>query len=96
MGSATAVALGVLTGIAGSLAPALLFERALKGGTRVSVGAGLASIVASFLVLSAALLAVRVATSSGFVEYGCAVTATFLALWAVEAVRAWRAAVRDA
>lgn len=92
MDFAMAVALGALTGIVGSLAPAALFERALRGGTRVSMGAGVASILASFFVLSAALLAVRLATDAGFVEYGCSTAAAFLVFWAVEAVRAWRAA----
>lgn len=92
MDQATAVAAGVLFGLLGCLAPALLFERALRTGTRVSVGAGIASILASFLVMSCAILAVRLLAGSGFVEFGFSMVASFLLFWGVEAVRAWRAA----
>lgn len=91
-----ALALGALTGIVASIGPAILFERALNGGAKVDLGAGIASVLASFLVLSAALASVGLATSEGFVEYGCSTAITFLVFWAVEAARAWRAAASGA
>ena len=69
-----------------------VFERALKKGKRVSVGLGVASILASFLMLSLALLAVRVLAAEKVLPFGCAMVAAFLLFWAVEAVRGWMAA----
>ena len=92
MDQATPGAAGVVFGRRGFLAPAPRFERARRTGTRVSVGAGIASILASFLVMSCAILAVRLLSGSGFVEFGFSMVASFLVFWGVEAVRAWRAA----
>ena len=83
---------GVLCGLVGCAAPGFLFERALKKGKRVSVGLGVASILVSFLMLSLALLAVRVLAAEKVLPFGCAMVAAFLLFWAVEAVRGWMAA----
>lgn len=96
MDVAMALALGALTGIVASLGPAALLERALKDGAKADLGAGIASVIASFLVLSAALALARLAAGGRFVEYGCSTAVTFLVFWAVEAARAWRAAVSGA
>ena len=83
---------GVLCGLIGCAAPGVLFERALKKGKRVSVSLGVVSILASFLMLSLALLAVRVLAAEKVLPFGCAMVAAFLLFWAVEAVRGWMAA----
>ena len=53
---------------------------------------GLASIISSFLLLSLALLAVYAAASQKVLVFGCAMVAAFLLFWAVEAIRARKAA----
>ena len=57
MNQTLAIALGAVCGIVGAIPSGVLFERALKRGTKdsVSVEAGLASTMASFLFLSAAI-----------------------------------------
>ena len=87
-----AVAAGVLFGLLGCVAPAVLFERALRGSRAVSLAAGLAAVTVSFLTLTVVLLVVYTATNAGFLEFGCALVAAFLLFWGVEAIRAWRAA----
>ena len=56
------------------------------------VSLGVVSILASFLMLSLALLAVRVLAAEKVLPFGCAMVAAFLLFWAVEAVRGWMAA----
>lgn len=87
-----AVVSGALFGLLGCVAPAVLFERALREGAQVSLAAGIVAIGASFLVLSAVLLVVRLVASEGFLEFGCSMVGALLLFWAVEAGRAWRAA----
>ena len=87
-----AIASGALFGLLGCVAPAVLFERALRGGQGVSLAAGLAAVSVSFLTLTVVLLVVYAATNGGFLEFGCALVGSFLLFWAVEAIRAWRAA----
>lgn len=83
---------GAVCGLIGCAFPAFLFEGALKEGTRVNMAAGIASILSSFLLLSLALLAVYAAASESVLVFGCAMVASFLLFWAVEAIRAWRVA----
>ncbi len=92
MDSMTAILAGILCGLVGSFAPAFLFEKAMKPGTRVSMSVGIASVMVSFVFLSLALLAVYVLASTEVLTFGCAMVLTFLLFWAVEAVRAWKAA----
>ena len=92
METQVAVAAGVLFGLLGCVASAVLFERALRGSNAVSLAAGLAAVGASFLTLTVVLLVVYTATHAGFLEFGCALVAAFLLFWGVEAARAWRAA----
>ena len=87
-----AIASGALFGLLGCVAPAALFERALRGGSEVSLAAGLAAVGASFLMLTVVLLAVYLFADAGFLEFGCALVGSFLLFWGVEAIRAWRAA----
>ena len=87
-----AIVSGVLFGLMGCVAPAALFERALRGGAQVSLGAAIAAVGVSFFTLTAVLLVVYTATNAGFLEFGCAMVGSFLLFWAVEAVRGWRAA----
>lgn len=86
---------GGLVGMVGCVPSALLFERALKRGAKVSVTAGIASVMVSYLMLLVALLVAYVVsdgTGDEFLVFACSMVALFLLFWAVEAVRAWRAA----
>ena len=83
---------GALVGLLGCVAPAALFERALRGRAPVSLAAGMAAVLVSFLTLTVVLLVVYLATSEHFLEFGIAMVASYLLLWVVEAARAWRAA----
>ncbi len=85
---------GTICAAIGSLFPAILFEKALKEGIRakVNMALGLASIFSSFALLTAAQLAVYRFASEKFFAFSCAMVASFLLIWAVEAVRAWRVA----
>lgn len=87
-----AVISGAFFGLIGCIAPAALFERALRGSHAVSLAAGLAAMGATFLTLSVVLLVVYASTSEGFFEFGCALVAAFLLFWSIEAIRAWKAA----
>ena len=87
-----AVVSGALFGLMGCVAPAVLFERALRGSRAVSLAAGIAAMGVTFLTLTVVLLVVYTATNTGFLEFGCALVAAFLLFWGVEAIRAWRAA----
>ena len=87
-----AIVSGAIFGLMGCLAPAILFERALRGSRAVSLTACLAAMGVTFLTLTVVLLVVYTATNTGFLEFGCALVGSFLLFWAVEAIRAWRAA----
>lgn len=87
-----AIVSGALFGLLGCAAPAVLFERALRGGARVSLAAGIAAVGVSFLTLTVVLLAVYLVASEGFLEFGCSMVFALLAFWSVEAIRAWRVA----
>ena len=87
-----AIVSGALFGLLGCVAPAALFERALRGDAPVSLAAGIAAVFASFMTLTVVLLVVYLVTSEHFLEFGTAMVASFLLLWGVEAARAWRAA----
>ena len=87
-----AVVAGVLFGLLGCVAPAVLFERALRGSPGVSLASGIAAVGVSFFSLTVVLLVVYTATNAGFLEFGCALVAAFLLFWGIEAIRAWRVA----
>lgn len=89
-----AVITGAVLGIVASLPAGVLFERALKRSGNVSVGAGLLSILASFGMLSVGIVVVRLAAREYVLLFGTAEAASFLLVWAVEAIRAWRDAQR--
>ena len=89
-----AIVSGALFGLLGCVAPAALFERALRGGSEVSLGSGLAAVLVSFVTLTVVLLVVYSVTGTGFLEFGCALVAAFLLFWGIEAARAWGAANR--
>lgn len=91
----TAAIVGGLVGVVGCVPAAILFEGALRRGARVSVTAGIASVMVSYLMLLVALLVVYVVADGAgdeFLVFACSMVALFLLFWAVEAVRAWRAA----
>lgn len=87
-----AIASGALFGLLGCVAPAALFERALRGNSGVSLASGIAAVGVSFFSLTVVLLVVYTATNAGFLEFGCALVAAFLLFWGIEAIRAWRVA----
>ena len=92
MDFSVAVIAGAFFGLMGCMAPAVLFERALRGGACPSLAAGIAAVGVSFVTLTVALLVVYTATDTGFLEFGSSMVVSFLLFWGVEAVRGWRAA----
>lgn len=92
MGQAIAAVLGVLAALIGSIPPAVLFEGALRKGARTSLAAGIVSIAISFLTLLVALFLGYALAPEAFLVFAMALVVSFLALWGIEAVRAWRAA----
>ncbi len=92
MDSQVAIVSGALFGLLGCVAPAALFERALRGNSGVSLATGIAAVGVSFFSLTVVLLVVYTATNAGFLEFGCALVAAFLLFWGIEAIRAWRVA----
>lgn len=92
MDFSVAVIAGAFFGLMGCMAPAVLFERALRGDACPSLAAGIAAVGASFVTLTAVLLVVYTATDAGFLEFGSSMVASLLLFWGVEAVRGWRAA----
>ena len=92
MDLSVAIVSGALFGLLGCVAPAALFERALRGSAGVSLAAGMVAVLVSFLTLTVVLLVVYLVTSRHFLEFGVATVASFLLFWSVEAARAWRAA----
>lgn len=58
----------------------------------MNLSLGMVSIFSSFVSLSLAQAAVFCLASEKALTFGCAMVASFLLFWAVEAVRAWKAA----
>ncbi len=87
-----AMAAGIICGLAGSAPQAYLFEAAHRGRGTVSVGLGLASVAISFISLTLVLLAVWLIVPEQELTFGVSMIVGYLALWGIEAVRAWRAA----
>lgn len=85
----------IVCGLAGALPQAYLFEKALKGYKDVRVSLGLLSVIVSFVTLTLVLLAVWIVAPEQELVFGTVMVSAYLALWGVEAVRAWRAATRD-
>ncbi|MDO4848585.1 MAG: hypothetical protein Q4B45_02245 [Coriobacteriia bacterium] len=94
MAELTFILAGLACGIIGSAFPGFLFEKALKGGTtaKVNLSLGMVSIFSSFVLLSLAQLVVYRLASEKALTFGCAMVASFLLFWAIEAARAWKAA----
>ena len=90
----SAVLAGALAGLAGCVPLAVPFEGALRAGAKVSIAAGMAGVMASFLMMTVALAAAYAVAGAGrpFLAFACSMVALFLLFWAVEAIRAWRAA----
>lgn len=94
MNQTLAIALGAACGIVGATPSGVLFERALKRGTKdsVSVEAGLASTMASFLFLSAAIYVAHLLMGDYDLWFGCSAVVVFLGFWGIESVKGWKAA----
>lgn len=82
----------IVCGVAGALPQAYLFERALKGYKGVRIDLGLLSVLVSFVMLTLVLLVVWLVAPAQELVFGTVMVSAYLALWGVEAVRAWRAA----
>lgn len=89
LGDLVVIMEGAACGLVGSIPPAILFEGVLKRGMRVKVARGLASILASFAFMSAALAVVRMVARDAVLVFGVAMMATFVLFWGAEALRAW-------
>ncbi|MBR3157493.1 MAG: hypothetical protein IKG18_09100 [Atopobiaceae bacterium] len=96
MGGVCAIVAGSVFGVLGALPPALLFERALRGSRPVGVTFGLASIMLAFTVHVCSVFAVWIVSREDVLFFGAAEAISFLLVWVVEAVRAWRDAQRGA
>lgn len=81
--------LGAACGFAGAL-PGLLLARRAREGKPCSVAVGLASIVGSFSLITCALGAAYLFRTAEFPGFSGATMITFLGLWGVEALIAWR------
>ena len=92
MESWAAVAAGITCGLAGSIPQAVLFEIALRGQAGATVSAGLLSVVASYVLLTLALLVVWIVAPAQELTFGVALVAAHQVFWWAEAIRAWRAA----
>lgn len=92
MGAAGAIVVGMALGVIGSIPPAVLFERALRGPQSPSVAMGLVAIMVSLGLLASALFVVRLVWRSQLLAFGCAEVFSFLLVWGVEAWRGWQAA----
>ena len=94
MNQTLAIALGAVCGIVGAIPSGVLFERARKRGTKdsVSVEAGLASTMASFLFLSAAIYVAHLLMGDYDLWFGCSAVVVFLGFWGIESVKGWKAA----
>ena len=92
MDFSVAVISGAFFGLLGCVAPAMLFERALRGGAGPSLASGIAAVGVSYDTLTVVLLEVYTATDTGFLEFGSSMVVSFLLVWVIEAVRGWRAA----
>ena len=73
-----AIVSGALFGLLGCVAPAALFERALRGDAPVSLAAGIAAVFVSFLSLTVVLLVVYLVTSRHFLEFGISMVVSFI------------------
>lgn len=93
MNQAFAIVLGAVCGVIGAIPSAVLFERANKRGTNhnVSVGAGLATTLVSFLLLSAAIYVAHLRARAYEAGFGIATVVAFLVVWGVESIRGLRA-----
>ena len=95
MGGVCAIVAGFVFGILGALPAVILFERALGGKRSVGVAAGLLSIMAAFVVHLCSVLVVWFVSRADVLAFGVAEAISFLLVWVVEAVRAWRDVQRD-
>ena len=90
MNQTLAIALGAVCGIVGAIPSGVLFERGTKDS--VSVEAGLASTMASFLFLSAAIYVAHLLMGDYDLWFGCSAVVVFLGFWGIESVKGWKAA----
>lgn len=83
MGTGAYVALGIATGIAGSLPAGIPLALVMLRGRKFGVGVGLAGVAVSFALLSIAVFAVRAHQREMTLAFGAAMACSFLAVWAV-------------
>lgn len=85
---------GVVCGLAACAPPGVLFELALqpKHAAKPDVALGLASIFASFVLLTVAIGLVHVVDKNLTLPFGCTAIGVFLIFWGIESIRGLRAA----
>ena len=88
------IGVGSFLGIVGALPSAYLFEQALRKVRPVSVASGLASILASYIMLCVAVFVVWLVSRENALPFGVAEAVSFLLVWAIEAWRGWHDAQR--
>lgn len=96
MGGVQAIVMGSIIGFMGAVPSAYVLERALGKERKASIALGIASIMVSFTMLTAAIFVVWLVARDNVLFFGVAEVASFLLIWVVEAWRAWRDAQRGA
>ena len=84
-----AIVAGIAAGVIGAV-PGLCLARSARRGGRPSVTAGLATILASFGLLTVAIGMAYKLLGPAWTGFAAATTATYLGLWSAEAALAWR------
>lgn len=96
MGGVQTIVMGSALGVVGALPMVVLLEQALGKRRTPTVADGLACVMITFVAMSCTILAVRVVSRDDVLLFGATEAFSFLLVWAIEAVRAWRDAQRGA
>lgn len=88
---------GIACGLVGTAYPLVLFRGAIKDGTKsdVSIGSGLVAVLASFLFLSLIELLLYLFAEDQVLQFAGPMLISYLSVWAVGAVWAWKSANSD-
>ncbi len=92
MGLPTAALCGIACGAIGAIPGALLFEGVLRWGKKPDMALGVEGVLLSFGAMTCAIAVAYLVDRENVFSFGVSTVATFLAIWAAESVRAWRAA----
>ena len=88
---------GIACGLIGTAYPLMMFRGAIKDGTKsdVSIGSGLVAVLASFLFLSLIELLLYLFAEDQVLQFAGPRLISYLSVWAVGAVWAWKSANSD-